>query len=197
MNCANHADISAVAYCRTCGKPLCANCTRAVRGVIYCENCLATRLEGVLPPAALAGAPHNPVEDRLPSPGVAAALGFIPGVGAMYNGQFLKGVLHVLVFVCLIWMADRVGPIMVPVFFAYFFYLIFDAYKTAHAIEMVQPVPDPFGLERMFGAGINTTTARSMTPVPPTAGNATAPTQDLSCSYASSRAPRGAFLLCL
>ena len=26
MNCANHADQSAVAYCRTCGKALCANC---------------------------------------------------------------------------------------------------------------------------------------------------------------------------
>ena len=25
MNCANHPDIAPVAYCRTCGKPLCAN----------------------------------------------------------------------------------------------------------------------------------------------------------------------------
>ena len=38
MNCANHPDIAPVAYCRTCGKPLCANCTRDVKGVIYCEN---------------------------------------------------------------------------------------------------------------------------------------------------------------
>src|ERR1700674_2652851 len=46
MNCANHADASAVAYCRTCGKALCANCTRPVRGVIYCADCLGTRIEG-------------------------------------------------------------------------------------------------------------------------------------------------------
>ncbi len=78
-------------------------------------------------------------------------LGFIPGVGAMYNGQFMKGFIHVMAFVCMIWMAARFGPIMVPVFFAYFFYLVFDAYKTAHALEMGQPVPDPFGFERMFG----------------------------------------------
>jgi len=26
-----------------------------------------------------------------------------------------------------------------------------DAYKTAHALELGQPVPDPFGFERMFG----------------------------------------------
>jgi hypothetical protein len=88
---------------------------------------------------------------RLPSPGMAAVLGFIPGVGAMYNGQFMKGFIHVMAFVTMIWMADRFGPIMVPVFFAYFFYLVFDAYKTAHALELGHPVPDPFGFEKMFG----------------------------------------------
>ncbi len=202
MNCANHPEVSAVAYCRTCGKAMCANCTHQVRGVVYCENCLAERLEGVLPPPSTLP-PARPVRDpdnRLPSPGAAAALGFIPGVGAMYNGQFMKGVVHVLAFVCLIWMADHFGPIMVPIFFAYFFYLIFDAYKTAHAIEMGQPVPDPFGLERMFGAGINTTTARPLTPVPPTVGTATAASRDLSSNdecARSSRAPIGAFVLIL
>jgi hypothetical protein len=35
-------------------------------------------------------------------------------------------------------MADHFGPIMIPVF-AYFFYLVFDAYKTAHAIELGNP----------------------------------------------------------
>ena len=50
MNCATHNDIAAVAFCRTCGKPLCGNCTRDVRGVIYCEACLAARLEGTAPP---------------------------------------------------------------------------------------------------------------------------------------------------
>jgi len=69
----------------------------------------------------------------------------------MYNGQFMKGFIHVMAFVCLIWMAARFGPIMIPIFFAYFFYLVFDAYKTAHALELGQPVPDPFGFERMFG----------------------------------------------
>ena len=46
MNCANHSDTAAVAFCRTCGKPLCNQCTRDVRGVIYCESCLAARMEG-------------------------------------------------------------------------------------------------------------------------------------------------------
>ncbi len=46
MNCATHSDTAAVAFCRTCGKPLCNQCTRDVRGVIYCESCLAARMEG-------------------------------------------------------------------------------------------------------------------------------------------------------
>ena len=168
MNCANHPAVQAAAYCRTCGKALCANCTRPVQGVIYCENCLAARLGH---PPQIANQPRvaMPADTRLPSPGLAAALGFIPGVGAMYNGQFLKGFIHVMVFVIMIWMANEYGPIMVPVFFAYFFYSVFDAYKTAHAVELGQPVPDPFGLERMFGGQSATASAVPGSPVPPTA----------------------------
>ena len=155
MNCATHNSVAAVAYCRTCGKPLCANCVRDVRGTIFCEHCLAERVGSALPPTPpgtpVVGATAAYKTERLPSPGLAAVLGFIPGVGAMYNGQFMKGFIHVMAFVCMIWMAGRFGPIMVPVFFAYFFYLVFDAYKTAHALELGQPVPDPFGFERMFG----------------------------------------------
>jgi hypothetical protein len=40
---------------------------------------------------------HRPGE---PSPGLAALLGFIPGVGAMYNEQYAKGIVHLMVFAC-------------------------------------------------------------------------------------------------
>jgi len=164
MNCANHPAAQAAAYCRTCGKALCASCTRPVQGVIYCENCLASRLGHPAQQPGFQPGATVPPGNRTPSPGLAAALGFIPGVGAMYNGQFLKGFIHVMVFVTMIWMANEYGPIMVPVFFAYFFYSVFDAYKTAHAIELGQPVPDPFGLERIFGgqtAGVSPVPASS------------------------------------
>src|ERR1700722_15560694 len=98
MNCANHADIAAVAYCRTCGKPLCVNCARDVRGVIYCEHCLADRLEGTVPPGVLPG-PGVPVGvSSGPNPALAGILGAIPfGVGAVYNGQYAKGVAHLVI----------------------------------------------------------------------------------------------------
>ena len=195
MNCATHNNVAAVAYCRTCGKPLCAACVRDVRGTMFCEHCLAERVAGALPPTPPPGSPGfnaSPNVERLPSPGMAAVLGFIPGVGAMYNGQFMKGFFHVMAFVCMIWMADRFGPIMVPVFFAYFFYLVFDAYKTAHALELGQPVPDPFGFERMFGPTPHPRMAPQPIPTDPTVPPTTAPAEPPR--YRSS-VPTGAVVL--
>ncbi len=159
MNCANHSDAAAVAYCRTCGKPLCNACSRNVGGVVYCEGCVAEKMHGtasysqVVAEQGLGMPPNSPHA----KPVLAGFLGLIPGVGAMYNGQFMKGIIHVGAFVVMVWLADHFGPIMVPVFFAYFFYCVFDAYKTAYAIEVGLPLPDPFGLEAMFGQGVNQT----------------------------------------
>lgn len=152
MNCAIHTDVPAAAYCRTCGKALCETCKRDVKGVIYCEDCIAAHVQGTMP-AAQSGAipPPPPRPHSAPSPGLAAMLALIPGVGAMYNGQFRKGVAHVIMFAILIGIASIVGPIMVPVFFFFFFYLMFDAYKTARAKELGQPLPDPFGMSRFWG----------------------------------------------
>ncbi|MFI5104362.1 MAG: B-box zinc finger protein, partial [Terriglobales bacterium] len=82
MNCAVHSETPAVAFCRTCGKALCENCKRDVMGAIYCEPCIAARLQ-TPPPVQPVAVPAVP---GAPNPGIAAFLGFIPGVGAMYNG---------------------------------------------------------------------------------------------------------------
>jgi hypothetical protein len=143
MNCAVHTDTPATAYCRTCGKALCENCKRDVQGAIYCEPCIAARLQGVQPTPA--------VVSTAPSPGIALMLGFIPGVGAMYNGQFIKGFVHVMIFVMLIIATDKGSDyfgILIPFFV---FYMVFDAYKTAQARLLGQPAPDPLGIDKMFG----------------------------------------------
>ena len=105
MNCVNHSDTAAVAYCRTCGKALCNACSRNVGGVVYCESCVAERMQGM--PAR---PPQGSVIPPQTRPIVAGLLGFIPGVGAMYNGQFIKAVIHVLIFVALIFLASHYGP---------------------------------------------------------------------------------------
>src|SRR5271168_4458094 len=155
MNCANHPDIAAVAYCRTCGKPLCASCTRDVKGVIYCENCLADRLAGVQPtvtpvlPGVVSSAPVVPSSG--PNPAVAGILaGFFPfGVGAVYCGQYAKGLAHLLIFTMLVWGETVVESdglhTMLGLGIAFFVvWQIIDAVRSAKAIQMGQPAPDPF-----------------------------------------------------
>src|SRR5271169_3850052 len=151
MNCANHADVSANAFCRTCGKPLCSTCTRDVRGVIYCEECLASHLSGTMPPPGPTAVPPGAQPSTgVPSPGLAAILGFIPGVGAMYNGEYAKGFIHVVIFATLIWMADNVSGLFGIAIAAFVIYMPIEAYKTARARDMGLPAPDPFGLNSIF-----------------------------------------------
>src|SRR5271166_942716 len=150
MNCANHADVPATAFCRTCGKPLCSTCARDVRGVIYCEECLASHLSGTMPPPGPAAVPPGAQPATgLPSPGLAAILGFIPGVGAMYNGEYAKGFIHVLIFISLIWAADHVSGLFGIAIAAFVVYMPIEAYRTAKAKQMGIPAPDPFGFNSM------------------------------------------------
>lgn len=157
MNCAVHPDVPVAAYCRTCGKALCESCKRDVRGVFYCEDCLAARLQGTLPEAA-AGAPPPPavVISSGPSPGLAGVLAaFFPfGVGQVYCGLYAKGLLYMIIFALLVWGASwDVGPH--PVFglaIAFFYvYQIIDAVRSARALQLGQAPPDPLGAARIFG----------------------------------------------
>lgn len=181
MTCAVHTDQVATAYCRTCGKPLCQSCQRDVRGVIYCQDCLAARLEGTIPaaaanaPAAVYVAPPSSA-----SPGLAAVLGFIPGVGAFYNGQFAKGFVHVFIFAILVHLADRADWFGMLVF-GWMCYMVFDAYATAKARMLGQPLPDHLGLNALL-AGFGLGTAAH--PVPATATAGAAPPAGVSAGSA-------------
>jgi hypothetical protein len=82
---------------------------------------------------------------------IAGLLGFVPGVGAMYNGQFVKAFAHVLIFVMLIIAASNISGIFGVLIGFFVFYMAFEAYKTAEAKRHGLPAPDPLGLDRMFG----------------------------------------------
>jgi hypothetical protein len=154
MNCAVHNQNQAVAYCRTCGKALCEECKRDVMGAIYCEPCIAARLQGAAPGATTSGAmpPPPPMSvPGAPNPVIAGLLGFVPGVGAMYNGQFVKAFAHVVIFVMLIIAANNIHWAFGWMIAFFIFYMAFEAYKTAEAKRHGLPAPDPLGLDRMFG----------------------------------------------
>jgi hypothetical protein len=171
MNCANHPAVPAVAYCRTCGKPLCDSCKRDVRGVIYCEQCLAERLGDVQPPIQppaqgfVAPTPIGSMPGAGPHPAVAGILaGFFPfGVGAVYTGQYAKGLAHLLIFTGLVWGLSSghfgsLEPVLGIGMGFFVVYQIIDAVRSAHAIRMGQSPPDPFGFSRTFGVADRTVT---------------------------------------
>ena len=141
MDCVNHPVVTATAFCQSCGKALCPNCVRsAPGGQVLCEPCFTAW--------QTFQQPFVPVNPGSPNPAAAAVLGLIPGVGAMYNGQFFKGLIHVVIFAVLVSMAHIAGifGIFIP---AWILYQSFEAFHTAKALRDGQPVPDPLGLNEV------------------------------------------------
>ncbi|MFZ0301929.1 MAG: B-box zinc finger protein [Terracidiphilus sp.] len=162
MDCVNHSGVAATAFCQNCGKALCSSCTRkAAGGQILCEQCLAAWHS--VPPA------YTPGFSTGPNPATAAVLGLIPGVGAMYNGQFLKGLAHLFIFAVLVSASDHHG--IFGLFVAgWIFYQSFEAYHVARARRDGQPLPDPLGLNEIsnwFNPGARGQNAAPPGAVPP------------------------------
>jgi hypothetical protein len=156
MKCAVHTDVDATGYCRNCGKALCPTCAREVRGAIYDEECLAGMLAGPPVPGVpgmpgapgIPGAPFQPVV-RDSRPGAALALGFIPGLGAVYNGEYVKAIIHVLIFAGLIAALSSDLPAGMDAFVGialgcFYFYMPIEAYRVAKA--RVEGEPEPASL---------------------------------------------------
>ena len=141
MKCSVHPDVDATGFCRNCGKALCPQCTRDVSGAFYCEECLSRVVFG---PQTAAAAPKSS------RPAVALALGLIPGLGAVYNGEYFKALINICIFGALItaqhsvWGGFR-GFIQLAIF-CFYFYMPIDAYNVAKARETGQPEPNPLHL---------------------------------------------------
>jgi hypothetical protein len=169
MKCAVHSEVDATGYCRNCGKPMCALCVRPVRDVLYCEDCLAT-IVGI--PAQSAGAatgtpagsstafsttaagvpPSTAAAARPgfgPNPILAFFLGFLPGLGAFYNEQYGKGIIHLAIFLFLfiIGVDGSLGGGAEAALWiclaGLWIYMPVDAYRTAKARLAGQALPDP------------------------------------------------------
>ncbi|HKV23069.1 MAG TPA: DUF5668 domain-containing protein [Candidatus Acidoferrum sp.] len=165
MKCAVHSERDATGYCRNCGKPMCAECVRPVRDVLYCEDCLAGSM-GHAPVASAqaqaqampTGSPAMVAPAALPAPGQTAIgpnpvlaffLGFLPGLGAFYNEQYGKGMIHLAIFLTLFIIgvngsmssgAEAALWICLGVFYIY---MPIDAVRTAQAKRAGQTLTDP------------------------------------------------------
>lgn len=173
MNCAVHTQAAAAAYCRTCGKALCEECKRDVRGVIYCEDCIVAGLQHTMPGAA-SGAVAAAVPASGPNPAVAGILaGFFPfGLGAVYNGEYGKGLAHMVFFALLI-AVEHPDSTAADVFHGlaiafFYFYQLLDAVRSARAKQAGQPTPDPLGVYGALGIAAGGSTPGEATAAPST-----------------------------
>ena len=143
MNCSIHSDTPAVAFCRACGKALCEECRRVMGGTVYCAEHAPD--PGASAPAA------EPYRTNLPAgpthPRLAFVLGFIPGVGAIYNGQYVKGLMHALIFGMMVSIlesnaADGLEPLVGILLAAFIVYMAFEAHHTAQLRQRGQSVDE-------------------------------------------------------
>lgn len=200
MNCINHPDTPAVAYCRTCGKALCEACQRTAQGTVYCAEHLPATASTPVSASAPPFVPQDPAPQQPPftaarpsvpplpraglnpeaapppagwttagatvaspysvpgatpytagdpgsSPGLAFVLGMIPGVGAIYNGQYVKGLIHVIILGILISIISSdssagLGPLFGMLIAVWWAYMAFEAYHTAKKKQFGQHVDE-------------------------------------------------------
>lgn len=161
MKCAVHSDVDATGFCRNCGKPMCPDCVRPVRDVLYCEDCLATSMghpapssaqaaqAGFQPQAPIPALPPSAPPGIGPNPVLAFFLGFLPGLGAFYNEQYGKGMIHLAIFLVLFIagvngaMSGGAEAALWICIAALWIYMPIDALRTAQAKRAGQTFSDP------------------------------------------------------
>jgi len=111
----------------------------------------------------------------------------------MYNGQFAKGIVHLVIFAILVSLSHENG--IFGLFIAgWVCYQVIEAYHTARARRDGTPLPNPFGLndlgERLgFGKSWTTSSASSSATPPPPVGSNVPPANPYVPPTAGSTAP--------
>jgi hypothetical protein len=163
MNCQLHPEVTATAFCRSCGKPLCNECRRDAYGTVFCPDHAPAPAGS--PPYADSPPPgpfvySAPVAAPDVSPALAFFLGTIPGVGAIYNGQYAKGLVHALIWGILMSIAhshatEGMEPVFGIMVAAWWFYMAFEAYHTARKRRVGEPVDECSSLIDFRGSRYN------------------------------------------
>jgi len=85
------------------------------------------------------------------SPVLAGFLGLIPGVGAIYNGQILKGIIFIFIYAGLISMQEHsaIQPLAAFALTGFIIYLVIDAVQTASRINHIALAGGEVEEERM------------------------------------------------
>jgi TM2 domain-containing membrane protein YozV len=131
MKCAFHSMNLASARCSSCDRSLCAACDHRIKGYPYCQDCIVAGIEMLKHRAA--GEPQRPCEEK--SPLAALLLGLVPGLGAAYNAQPVKALVHFMITAGLWTLADVFESSLEVVFalagLAFYAYSLYDAFRGA------------------------------------------------------------------
>jgi Domain of unknown function (DUF5668) len=129
-------------------------CQEHVPAATYTATAQSEPIGSAPPPASAAPNPYYqppipppPVVGVQTSPALAFLLGLIPGVGAIYNGQYLKGLVHAIILGLLMSLASAADgtagqPFLVLLVIAFWFYMPFEAYHTAKKRQIGVPVEE-------------------------------------------------------
>lgn len=123
MKCSYHPTMESQDFCNVCSKPLCAQCAHQIKSKVYCQDCLVQGAEWAATVKGL----------RMPSdsPKRAAICSIIPGMGAVYNSEYLKAITFFAVFAALVMMADSIHGVFGFGAFAFVLFTMFDSHRTA------------------------------------------------------------------
>ncbi len=126
MSCYYHPERDAKNNCLKCNKPLCEECSIETNGKVFCKECVAEEIKRI--------------QVKKKSPSLAAILSIVPGLGAIYNGQILKGISFILIFASLVGLEDYAKGFENNIFglmiAGFFLYMIIDSYNSARVINL-------------------------------------------------------------
>lgn len=135
MNCAYHNQNVAVVNCNGCGRLLCSGCDHRIKGFPYCQDCIVSGIQLLRDQQSSSSSTNV---KRRASPFLATFLSLIcPGLGAAYNAQTTKALIHFAVFAGLFQMAFLTSgmPLFVFGFVGMWLFAALDAFRTARLIR--------------------------------------------------------------
>jgi TM2 domain-containing membrane protein YozV len=132
MYCSYHPRNAARVQCISCTRRLCAACDHRIKGYPYCQDCIVMGVENLSRQhQSQYQASHSKGKARL-----AALCALLPGMGAVYNRQNVKAVVHFVTIIGLFQLSDL--HVFEALFgmagVAFYVYSIIDAYRTARLI---------------------------------------------------------------
>jgi hypothetical protein len=130
MHCSYHMQSVARVQCSNCHRGLCAACDHRIKGYPYCQDCIVLGIE------SLSHQPYQRGRSKTRAR-LAALCALIPGMGAVFNRQNLKAVVH---FVSIVGLFNLTKLHIMPGMFslagmAVYVYSMMDAYRTADRIS--------------------------------------------------------------